>query len=127
MHDTNHIAFERPLLDQACSAIRSGQFEEAIALLNSARSDASRDGFAWNLLGVAHECRKEWDQAKRCYGKAMLADPRLRAAQQNMQRMYELHTFGKTLEPLSLGEHEILLRKSLENSLTRSALVSTPF
>ncbi|HET6251427.1 MAG TPA: tetratricopeptide repeat protein [Tepidisphaeraceae bacterium] len=126
MHDSNHPAFARPLVNQARSAIRAGQYDQAVMLLQSSHPAASRDGFAWNLLGVAHECRKEWKQARHCYGKAMLADPALNAPQQNLRRIYELFTFSRSNEAIALGDHELLLRRHLETSLMKRRPVSTP-
>ena len=127
MLKTNDSSTARPILDRVCSAIRSGQIAEAMALLSEAQALQPHDGCAWNLLGVVHECRRNWGQARRAYGKAIAADKKLNAPQQNMRRMYELYTFGRSFEPISLGDHEILLRRSLEDSLTRRAVVCTPF
>jgi tetratricopeptide (TPR) repeat protein len=113
-------------MDQVCSAIREGRFDDALTLLETAQCQRPHDGYSWNLLGVVHECRRDWKQARRAYGKAIAADPRLNAPQQNMRRMYELLTYGSSAEPPALGDHEILLRECLEDSLTHPVLVSTP-
>ena len=127
MHNTNNLFPVCSTLTQVCSAIRAGRYEEAMAGLETAKRQRAYDGYAWNLLGVVHECRHNWKEARRAYGKAIAADGRLNAPQQNMRRMYELYTYGSSAEALALGDHEILLRECLEDSLTHPVLVSTPF
>jgi hypothetical protein len=91
------------VLIEACLYIRTGQFDSANGLLLQLDDgDAAR----LNLLGAIHEMRKEWDEAKKCYGQAIRADRRFPPPQQNMRRWYELVTFGKSSLPILLGDEE---------------------
>jgi hypothetical protein len=55
---------------------------------------------ALNLLGLVHESLKEFEPARKCYGKAVLTDKHYLAAEMNLGRMYELHTFGRSSIPM---------------------------
>ena len=58
---------------------------------------------AWlNLIGVIHELRRDWKNARRYYGRAIAIDGAYEPAQQNMRRLYELYTFGRSVEPIAL-------------------------
>ena len=94
---------QRWRLEQALRALQARRFDEAETLLSEARQYAPHDCVAWNLLGAVHECRGEWKQARRCYGKAVADDKRFAPAQQNLRRLYELYTFGHSQEPLAFG------------------------
>ncbi len=59
---------------------------------------------AYNLRGVLHEICGDLDGAKKAYGRAIKLDSRHEAAQQNMRRIFELFNFGRSQEPLHLGE-----------------------
>ncbi len=60
---------------------------------------------AHNLRGVLHEISGDLDGAKKAYGRAIKLDSRHEAAQQNMRRIFELFNFGRSEEPLHLGDH----------------------
>jgi hypothetical protein len=90
-------------------AIRLGFFDEAQAALDHAPDAAGHDPECLNLLGVLHEFRHEWKLARRCYGRAIRADRRYHPAQQNMRRLYELHTFGRCAQRMALGDERPVL------------------
>lgn len=92
------------LLSNAALSIRLGRVDEAMDLLSPYLYAPIRDAAYFNLIGVLHEARHEWNLARKFYGKAMRADRHFAPAQQNMRRMYELYTFGKCREPIALGD-----------------------
>jgi len=92
------------VLHGACEAIRTGCWDDAQVILESAGDRGSRDAAWLNLVGVLHEARAQWKLARRYYGKAMRADPRYSPARQNMRRWFELFTFGRSKEPVMLGD-----------------------
>lgn len=100
---------------QARIAIRLGFVGEAWSILNAVsdggatRDDAER----LNLLGVISEARLQWKAARRLYGRAIRADRHYAPAQQNMRRLYELHTFGRSAEPVALGDERPALAELL--------------
>lgn len=59
---------------------------------------------AFNLAGVFHEMRKDYDTAKKYYGQAIKIDKNFEPAQQNMRRIFDLFNFGSSEEPFNLGE-----------------------
>ncbi len=73
------------LLKAACDAICQRRFEDAEKSISEAARYAPLDCLAWNLLGLAHECRTQWKAARRCYGKAIAINGHFSPAQQNMR------------------------------------------
>ena len=59
---------------------------------------------AHNLRGVLYEICGDFDGARKAYGRAIKLDSRHEAAQQNMRRLFELFNFGRSEEPLHLGD-----------------------
>lgn len=88
------------ILRQALIAICSGQWDKAEEIL--AAANAPRDPRILNLLGIVHQGRRQWKHARRFFGKAMKAN--YAPAEQNLRRIYELHTFGNTALPLAFGD-----------------------
>ena len=88
----------------ACRAIRRGSIERAEGILISAADTGEGDAAWLNLRGALYEARGDWRRARRFYGKAMRADRRFAAAEQNMRRWFELFTFGRTNWPVALGD-----------------------
>lgn len=60
---------------------------------------------ALNLAGVMLEMRKEYDEAKRYYGRAIKVDKNFEPAQANMRRIFELFNFGSSQEPIALDKN----------------------
>jgi DNA-binding response OmpR family regulator len=93
------------VLERIRRSLRSAEFSGAEALLMKAadrRIQHSAEYF--NLLGVLYEAQRNWRLARKCYGKAVAADKQYAPAQTNIRRLYELHTFGRTAEPIALGD-----------------------
>ena len=101
------------LLLDACVSLRAGRVNDASAMLSPHRSVLARDAGYLNLLGVVCEVRRQWKLARRFYGVAMSVDSRHEPAQLNMRRMYELYTFGRSREPLALGDLELRRSRTL--------------
>jgi DNA-binding response OmpR family regulator len=59
---------------------------------------------ALNLAGVLFEMQKDYERARKLYGKAIKYGPYHEPAQQNMRRLFELFNFGASNEPFNLGE-----------------------
>lgn len=60
-------------------------------------------------LGVLHEMEGNERLARKFYGKAIAAKGTYGPAQKNMQRLYELHTYGHSDEEVTLGDEGELL------------------
>jgi Flp pilus assembly protein TadD len=59
---------------------------------------------AFNLAGVLAELLQDFDKARKYYGQAIKLDKHYEPAQQNMRRLFEVHHYGSTDEPVRLGE-----------------------
>jgi hypothetical protein len=92
------------LLRHTCAALRLGRLCEVQRLLDDAGDRAGGDAACLNLLGVVCEARGRWAEAKRYYGRAICAERRFAAAQQNMRRVYELSRFGHSAQAVAVGE-----------------------
>jgi DNA-binding response OmpR family regulator len=79
-------------------------FEPAWKHLARALELNSQSPDALNLAGVYFEMQKDYDRAKKLYGKAIKFGPYYEPAQQNMRRIFELFHFGSSQEPVSLGD-----------------------
>ncbi len=92
-------------LREAKRLINLQEFDPAAEKITEALriDDASPD--AHNLRGVLYEICDDFDGARRSYGRAIKLDSRHKAAQQNMRRIFELFNFGRSEEPLNLGEN----------------------
>jgi len=94
------------ILDAAV-ALRSGQYERAASILSPFRSVLACDPAYLNLMGVICELEGRWKPAARFYGLAISMDPQYEPARHNMQRVYELNTFGRTERAVRLGDTEL--------------------
>ena len=119
-------AEQRRLMGLASVAIHRRRFAEAISLLSTAGEHAPHTCVSWNLLGIAHECQRNWKAARRFYGKAVAADRRFLPVQQNLRRLYELYTFGHSNEPIAYGMTMEPIH-SHELFLTKETPITTPF
>ena len=91
-------------LARACRALRREAWSEAEAWLMQAGGIAGNDPMFFNLVGVLREVRGDKEAAKLFYGKAIRADSNYGPGQQNMRRLYELQTFGRTSQRVVLGD-----------------------
>ena len=84
------------VLRDALVAICEGRWNDAEKALTIDGATEPRDAVFLNLLGIVSQGRHEWKQAKRFYGRAMRTRGSFIPAEQNLRRLYELETFGKT-------------------------------
>ena len=98
-----YVGYEQAL-SLARAAMRRGGWAEAEALLMKAAPLAGGDAAFCNLVGILWEARGDHRRARKFYGDAIRADGRYEPAQQNMRRLYELATFGRTSQPVALGD-----------------------
>lgn len=92
------------VLHQVCDALRMARFTDAETLLMKVADLAQGDPTYLNLLGVLYEIQQEWRLARKFYGKAIKLDKHFGPAQQNLQRLYELETFGRSQKLVVLGD-----------------------
>ena len=93
------------VLNRVRRSLRMADFSTAESLLMKAADLKGMNTAPYfNLLGVLYEAQRKWRLARKCYGKAIAADGRYDPAQQNMRRIYELYTFGRSKEPIALGD-----------------------
>jgi len=114
LQDSNHagkVVLQRSratkqaeLVSEARLAIRLGFLVEAESILLRAEQVAPGSAECMNALGVICELQREWKKARRAYCKAMRRDRRYAPAEQNIRRLYELNTFGRTSIPIQLGD-----------------------
>jgi len=103
-------------------AIRMEYYDEAQRLVNLVGARAVRGAAYLNLLGVLHEKRGEWKLAKKFYGRAIRSDRRYSPSRQNMRRIYELLTLGKSGQPIVLGDERPALGKLILEKAQRTVL-----
>ena len=104
------------LLLDASVAIRGGRLEVASGLLAPQGGILASDPAYLNLVGVVCEAQGQWQMARRFYGVAISVAPRFAPAQQNMRRLYELYTFGRSQEPLALGDVDLRRDRTVPGS-----------
>ena len=105
------------LLLDACVAIRGGHVDDASDLLSPHAGVLACDPVYLNLLGAVCEMREQWRLAQRFYGAAISVAPGFAPAQRNMRRLYELYTFGRSREPLELGDASLRRDRTLSETL----------
>ncbi len=92
------------VLSRVRRALRVADVEPAEALLIRAADLAHEAAPYFNLLGIIYEARQQWRLARKFYGKAIKVNRNYEPAQQNMRRLYELNTFGRTKLDAALGD-----------------------
>lgn len=104
-------AIERPepkglegSLDRVRAALRASDVESAESLLIRAADLGHGVPGYYNLLGVLYELRGQARLARKMYAMAIGAGKDYRPAEQNIRRIYELSTFGRTDVPVALGD-----------------------
>jgi DNA-binding response OmpR family regulator len=108
------------VLDRVRKAMRLANYTDAETLLMKAADLAHKDAAYFNLLGILYEAQREYRLARKFYGKAIATDKRYKPAQTNMRRIYELHTFGRSNEPATLGDEPDLWYAKLPDPSVRS-------
>jgi Flp pilus assembly protein TadD len=94
----------RHALALARQALRRGDIDEAERTIARAAVTGGDDPAFHNVAGVLYECRGDVRKARTSYGKAIALSPAYAPAQQNMRRLYELDTFGRTSKSVHLGD-----------------------
>jgi Flp pilus assembly protein TadD len=97
------VGYEQ-VLSLARAAMRRGAWADAEALLMKGAPIARGDAAFCNLAGLLWEARGDERLARKFYGEAIAADRHYEAAQQNMRRLYELATFGRSCQAAALGD-----------------------
>lgn len=113
-------AFRRPachrrdsIILDACVALRRSDPDAAYELLCRYERVLTCDPAYLNLLGILFELRHDTKTARRFYGLAVCVDRAYAPAQQNLRRIYELETFGRTEQAACLGDVELRAARSL--------------
>lgn len=110
-----HVEVEIPeggyggVLKRVRQALREGDIPAADTLLMRAADLVGKDPAYFNLLGVLHELQGKERLARKFYGKAIAAGRNYPPAQHNMQRLYELYTYGHSRQEVALGDEAELL------------------
>ena len=102
------------LVLDAAVALRGGRVEDASNLLSPHSGVLTRDAAYLNLLGVVCEARRQWTLARRFYGFAISVNSKYAPAQQNMRRLYELYTFGRSRVSVALGDGDLRFNRALD-------------
>lgn len=84
-------------------ALTDGDLGKAEKLLMVAGPLGAHDPAYYNLLGLWHEIKEHYPEARKSYGQAIRLNKDFEPAQQNMRRLYELWEFGKSSEEADLG------------------------
>jgi CheY-like chemotaxis protein len=93
------------VLDRIRDAIEGADLAGAESLLELAAQRRNQQAAEYfNLLGVLYETQRRWRLARKCYGRAIATDGHYEPSQANMRRLYELHTFGKSSQPIILDD-----------------------
>jgi FixJ family two-component response regulator len=91
------------VLSRIRRALHANDLTEAQALLEVAADQRNQQAAEYfNLLGVLYEIQRKWRLARKCYGRSASSGGPQDAAQANLRRLYELHTYGKSSEPVAL-------------------------
>jgi DNA-binding response OmpR family regulator len=92
------------VLQKVRDAFRVADVTSAESLLMRVADLGQHDAAYFNLLGVLYEARSQWRLAQKFYGKALKAEKDYASALQNIRRVYELYTFGRSDEAVALGD-----------------------
>jgi DNA-binding response OmpR family regulator len=93
------------VLDRVRKSLRHADLDDAESLLAVAAERREMETAAYfNLLGVLYESQHRWRLARRCYGKAVAANPNYEPAQTNDRRLGEMIRYGRTDRPVLLGD-----------------------
>jgi DNA-binding response OmpR family regulator len=93
------------VLDRIRKALHVADLDGAQSLMEVAAQRRNQQAAEYfNLLGVLYEAQRKWRLARKCYGRAISSNGHNNAAQSNMRRLYELHTYGKSAQPVMLED-----------------------
>lgn len=97
------------VLQRVRKEIWQQHYADAEALLNKLAAQAHGDPAYLNLLGVLHKAEGSRRLAKKFYKMALRADSEYAAAIQNLRRLFDLETYGRTDQDVVLGDKTELL------------------
>lgn len=88
--------------DQGVKAVRAGNYQRAITLLQKVVQADSRNADAWNYVGFSHRKLKQFDQSLAAYQKALAINPDHRGANEYLGELYVMTgELGKAKERLA--------------------------
>ena len=88
------------ILREAKRLINLQDFAQAGRKVSEALEINADSPDAHNLQGILHEIAGDYAAARDCYWRALEIDPQHSAAQGNMRRYSELHSVGRSEEPI---------------------------
>ena len=74
--------------DKAVRAVKGGDYQRAVTMLNSVVASDARNADAWNYLGFSHRKLERYDDALAAYQKALAIDPNHRGANEYLGELY---------------------------------------
>jgi len=92
------------VLQRARRAICQGDLELAFAFVQECGDAAEHDAPCLNVLGLIAEARNDWDEARRCWSRALRVDPSYVPAAANLRRWMELFYWGKSGMRVTYGD-----------------------
>ncbi|HTW93356.1 MAG TPA: response regulator [Tepidisphaeraceae bacterium] len=104
LHDDPLSGGYAGVLERVRKSLRLAKYTDAETLLMKAADLAHKDAAYFNLLGVLYESQRQWRLARKFYGKSLSSDKRYEPAVRNMRRLQELVQFGRSREPVTLGD-----------------------
>ena len=88
--------------DLGVKAVKAGDFQRALALLQKVVQAEPRNADAWNYVGFSHRKLKQFDQSLAAYQKALAIDPEHRGANEYLGELYLMTgELGKAKERLA--------------------------
>jgi tetratricopeptide (TPR) repeat protein len=87
--------------DKAVRAVKGGDYQRAVTMLNSVVASDARNADAWNYLGFSNRKLEHYDGALAAYKKALAIDPDHRGANEYLGELYlEMGDLPKAKERL---------------------------
>jgi DNA-binding response OmpR family regulator len=116
-----HLLNVGEVLAAVRQAIWHNDLKHAERLMDEVAEYAASDPSYFNLLGVIHEAEGDRRSAKTFYRKSVAASGGYEPARHNLQRLFELETYGETKGDVALGD-EIELLKGMKGAIGRNNL-----
>ena len=74
--------------EQGVAAVKAGNYERAIVLLQKVVAVEPKNADAWNFIGFSHRKLDDLDRALPAYNKALAIDPKHRGANEYLGELY---------------------------------------
>ncbi|CAN5465691.1 hypothetical protein BH10PLA1_BH10PLA1_06530 [soil metagenome] len=107
--DARHDVSYSELLKRVQKDLWHKDIRHAEQVLHNVAKLAGTDPTYFNLLGVLHEAEGDRRSARTFYHKAAASPTGCEAARYNLQRLYELETYGETKGDVAIGDEGELL------------------